>query len=203
MEQKTLALTELRSATRALHEQLENALPIAAQDAGRAEYLDYLQDLWGWMSAFEVQLWDAEWPSEMHAARRGGKLSWIEADLRAAGLTQSDIDSLPRAGYLPALHSMPRRFGVAYVIEGAQLGTKVLARSLAPALGDWSPRWLQGYGEQNGGLWRVFMQCAERTLSTPETRREAGAAAADAFASLAAWFEQRQQYRSAPSRAAG
>ncbi|WP_220808494.1 biliverdin-producing heme oxygenase [Noviherbaspirillum aridicola] len=195
MRETATALSELRSATRALHEQLEASLPVADANAGREEFLHYLQDMWGWLSGFEAQLWQAEWPSGMNAAARDGKLAWIETDLRAAGMAGAALASLPQAGYRPALDTPAARFGVAYVIEGAQLGGRVLGRTLAPALGDWTPRWLQGYGEEQARYWQAFIRCAESALVTQEARREAAAAAAQAFSSLAAWFAQRQRMR--------
>lgn len=191
------ALSELRRATRALHEQLESALPVAKPDAGYTEFLHYLQDMWGWLSRFEERLWCAPWPMQVQAEMRHGKLAWIEGDLRAAGMSDTAIAALPLPDYDPALDTPARRFGVAYVIEGAQLGTRVLARTLAPALAGWAPRWLQGYGEDQAGYWRSFMQATEHALSTPDERREAAAAAAEAFHSLAAWFAQRQRVREA------
>jgi len=189
------ALSELRSATRALHEQLEASLPVASAGAGRDEFLHYLQDMWGWLSCFESRLWHAEWPAGVEAGARTGKLAWIEADLRAAGMTGDAIAALPVADYRPALDTAAARFGVAYVIEGAQLGTRVLARRLGPALHGMSSRWLQGYGEDQSGYWRGFIPCVENAPDTQDARREAAAAAAQAFASLAAWFAQRQRMR--------
>ena len=195
MRETASALSELREATRALHHQLEATLLIAAPDAGRDEYLHYLQDMWGWLSCFESKLWTGDWPIQALVEARRGKLNWIESDLLTAGLTNEALASLPTADFRPALDTLAQRIGVAYVIEGAQLGTRVLARALAPALGDWSPRWLQGYGEDQSRQWRSFIDCAESALITVEARREAAAAAAHAFSSLAAWFAQQQHAR--------
>ncbi|HEY8605824.1 MAG TPA: biliverdin-producing heme oxygenase [Noviherbaspirillum sp.] len=195
MEKVSPALSALRDATRALHEQLEASLPVASRDAGREEFVCYLQDMWGWLATFEKRLWRANWPEALVAPARADKLAWIEQDLRASGMAPAEIAALPVAGYRPALATAAQRFGVAYVIEGAQLGTRVLGRALAPALEPWSPRWLQGYGDEQAGFWRSFIACAEAELDTPEARRDAAAAAADAFASLAAWFAQRQRLR--------
>lgn len=195
MDDKHPALAAMRSATRTLHEQLESTLTVARPGAGRDDFVHYLQDMWGWLSCFEVPLWQAEWPAEIDAGHRDGKLAWIESDLRAAGLTPAAIASLPVAAYRPMLDTPARRFGVAYVIEGAQLGTRVLARRFEAVLGGWMPRWLQGYGEDQARYWRSFTACAENMLDGHDERREAAAAAAEAFASLAAWFALRQQTR--------
>lgn len=191
----TDALKALRSATHALHTELDTQLEIAAPGAGKREYLHYLQDLWGWMQPFEDQLWRAAWPQEIEAGSRGGKVAWIEADLRHAGFTTEQIRTLPLAGFRPDLATLAARFGVAYVIEGSQLGTKVLLHRLAPQLEAWTPKWLEGYGANNVKHWRAFLACTETSLTTPESRQEAAQAAAQAFASLAAWCAVRRAAR--------
>lgn len=197
MEQGT-ALEALRGATQHWHQRLESSLAIAHPGAGTTEYLHYLQDLWGWLRPFHAALWDAEWPAELDAPMRGGKLAAIEADLRAAGFAGADIAALPLADFRPDLASPAARFGVAYVIEGAQLGVRVLAKTLAPQLDGWTPQWLQGYGARNGSSWKTFIACAERQLAAPTARETAAKAAEQAFASLAAWFARRAQERREP-----
>ncbi|MEC4717946.1 biliverdin-producing heme oxygenase [Noviherbaspirillum sp. CPCC 100848] len=195
MINKLIAIEALRAATRDAHERLEHDLQVARPDASRDDYLHYLQDLRGWMLPFDAALWSAAWPAAMEAQARAGKLDWIDCDLRAAGMSQDAIHALPEAGFTPDLATLPARFGIAYVIEGAQLGTKVLAKALAPKLAPWSPRWLAGYGESNAKKWRTFVECLESSLASMEAQRVAAMAAADAFASLADWFAQRRQAR--------
>lgn len=195
MNQSTSALAEMRRATHSIHEQLEKHLPVAAPGAGKTEYVEYLQDLWGWIQPFEEALWRAPWPPEMQAERRAGKLAWIESDLRDAGFDDAMIASIPVAPFKPDLGSLPARFGLAYVIEGAQLGTRVLSKTLGPRLAPWYPRWLRGYGDENAYRWRAFMESAERSIATEESRKLAAAAAEASFASLADWFAACQHAR--------
>lgn len=195
MQLHASALMEMRLATQEIHESLESSLAVARPDATRSDYECYLQDLWGWLQPFEAQLWDADWPTEAGAGERANKLAWIESDLRASRFDDEAIAAIPICPYKPNLDCMYRRFGVAYVVEGAQLGTKVLGKRLAPRLSPWSPRWLAGYGERNGRSWRTFVECAERHLDSAEAREAASLAAAEAFASLAQWFASRQRER--------
>lgn len=189
------ALTEMRMATHEMHQLLECTLAVARPDAGRDDFIFYLQDLWGWMLPFESRLWQAPWPQEMRPLDRAGKLAWIESDLRSTGFGDEAITAIPLAPFAPDLGCMERRFGVAYVVEGAQLGTKVLARRLAPKLDGWEPRWLAGYGEENARNWRAFIECAERCLVTGAARQAAAEAAVETFAALADWFGARQGER--------
>lgn len=186
------ALSTLRAATRDAHLNLEKNLIVTLPNAGRAEYLAYVAALWGWLTPFEAELWNAPWPEHMLAHERAGKRRWIEHDLRAADFSDAAIDALPVSSFSPDMESMAARFGLAYVIEGAQLGGQVLRKALAPALGSWSPRWLQGYGAQTSAKWKVFTECAERDLTTDAARQTAAAAAAQAFDALASWLETRR-----------
>jgi len=197
MHQSASALSELRLATRQIHESLESLLPVARPDATRTDYDLYAQDMWGWLAAFEAPLWHARWPAEMEAEARAGKLAWLESDLRHLHGGESVLAALPVCPYRPDLASLASRFGVAYVVEGAQLGTQVLGRRLAPQLAPWSPRWLTGYGERNARNWRAFIACAERRLDSAAARSEAAQAAAAAFGALADWFSVRRRQRAA------
>lgn len=185
------ALNEMRIATRDLHDSLEKTLIVTLPRAGRTEYVAYIAALWGWIAPFEEGLWAADWPDEMTAAHRGGKRRWIESDLHAAQLDQAAILGIPVSPFMPALGSLPERFGLAYVLEGAQLGTQVLRKRLAPSLGGWSPRWLQGYGPDTSTYWRIFVECAERHLDTPQSRQTAALAARRAFEDLGNWLRLR------------
>ncbi|HEU4852145.1 MAG TPA: biliverdin-producing heme oxygenase [Telluria sp.] len=191
------ALDSLRASTALAHARLESQLAVAAPGATRATYLEYIQDMHGWLRAFEQQLWSAPWPAEVEAASRAGKLEWIECDLASAGIPAAGISALPRPAFAPDLARQASRFGLAYVIEGSQLGTKELGRRLRAQLGDWEPRWLQGYGAATGSKWRGFLHALERHVRTPQEINEACAAAAAGFASLAEWFEQCRAQRAA------
>lgn len=191
MNQLFSALGEMRDATNDVHARLEKTLRIAAPGAGRDDYLAYIAALWGWLSPFEEKLWSAPWPHEMQAALRNGKRAWIEADLQSAHAIDLQPGDIPVCGFSPDLDSVGARFGVAYVIEGAQLGTLVLSKTLSPVLAPWSPRWLQGYGETTGMQWRTFMQCAESCLDSDSARGSAARSARQAFLALESWFKER------------
>lgn len=190
MNSHNMAMAALRAATHEVHQSLEQRLAIALPGAGKEEYLDYLKALWGWLAPIEQRLWEADWPSGMHPAERDGKRFWITEDLKAAGLDDAAMAALPQPQWQPPLASREERFGWAYVIEGAQLGTQVLRKALAPALADWEPRWLQGYGGDTSKHWKAFMQCAEAALDDTAARDAAAGAASAAFRGLTAWMEQ-------------
>ena len=181
----------MREATRDIHDDFETGLKVGRPDAGRDEYLHFISAMYGWLSPFEARLWQAEWPPTMQPQARGQKSAWLERDLRAAGLDDAAIAALPLAPDSLALDSPARRFGVAYVLEGAQLGSQLLARTLKPRLAPWPAHWLSGYGGNASAYWLAFRKEAELALADDKSQAEAGAAAAAAFRSLAAWFQQR------------
>ena len=180
------AMQALRKATGAVHQRLEDSLHVNAPGAGRAAFLSYLAALHAWQAGFEARLWKGPWPAPMQADERSGKCAWMAADLASCGM--APLRTTP--GWTPPLDSLPRRLGLAYVVEGAQLGTQVLGKRLAGQLGEWQPCWLQGYGEHTGARWRSFMQLAEELLASEDDRQQAATAAVQAFESLAAWFIQ-------------
>lgn len=131
---------------RAATSDLDARLLLARPDAGAREYLSYAAAMWGWLSPLEPQLWCATWPSELDPAARDGKRRWLEADLAVLG-----YDGKPPVDPTGLdLSSQAARFGVAYVVEGSQLGGQVLLRRLGPALAPHVPRYLAGYGASTG-----------------------------------------------------
>lgn len=187
----SMAMQTLREATRDIHDAFETGLRIAAPDAGRDDYLAFIAAMYGWLQPFEARLWQAGWPAHLEPRLRSSKSAWLEADLRAAGLDDEAIARLPRAPAAVHLDSAAQRIGTAYVLEGAQLGSQLLSRTLKPRLAPWPARWLSGYGEQASGYWLAFRKEAELRLADDAAREEAAAAARAAFSALAGWFRER------------
>jgi heme oxygenase len=185
------AMQALREATRDIHDDFESGLRIAAPDAGRADYLAFISAMYGWLQPFEARLWQAGWPAHLEPEARSQKAAWLEADLRAAGMDDAAIAQLPRVPVGVHLDSAAQRIGTAYVLEGAQLGSQLLSRTLKPRLAPWPTRWLSGYGEQASAYWLAFRKEAELQLVGETQRAEAAAAARAAFATLANWFRAR------------
>jgi len=181
-------LMRLRQATQEIHAAFEFELKVAKPAAGKNDYQIFIQAMWGWLSPFEKILWQAEWPHEIDALSRNGKSAWLHSDLRSAGLQDDDIAALPLSSCNLDMTSPSARFGVAYVIEGAQLGSQVLAKRLGPILQPWPTRWLTGYGAESSAKWRQFMLSAETSLGSEEASRIAAHSARQTFTSLQSWF---------------
>jgi heme oxygenase len=186
------ALDVIRASTAEAHRTLESTLAIARSDAGESAYARYLEALLGWLEPLETPLWSGAWPAQVAAATRRGKTAWIEADLRARGRDDRQLAALPRQRSLPPLGSLAQRFGVAYVVEGAQLGGQLLLRRLGPRLAPLPTRWLQGYGRESAIRWRAFLGALGASLESRMQIQSAADSARAAFELVQTWFVQRE-----------
>ncbi|MGI4848503.1 MAG: biliverdin-producing heme oxygenase [Janthinobacterium lividum] len=184
----TSVMLRMRAATNAIHEKFDSQLCIARSDAGQQDYLDFICLMWGWLVPFENLLWNQEWPEDMHAGERNGKVDWLMRDIIACS-EQGEVIHPRRSNAVPDMSTLAKRFGVAYVIEGAQMGGQVLRKTLGSRLSPGQFRWLQGYGEQTGARWTAFRKSAEQHLVAEHDMAEAAASACLTFASLEQWFQ--------------
>ncbi|MCB9731997.1 MAG: biliverdin-producing heme oxygenase [Deltaproteobacteria bacterium] len=189
------ALSSLREATRTLHVDLESRLALGRPDAGRAEYRAYAAAMIGWLEPLEARLWAAPWPDGVAPEARRDKARWLVEDLAALGVDAAQVARLPRATALPPLATEAERFGVAYVIEGSQLGGHVLARRLAGALAPHEVRYLRGYGEALGERWRALLGAMAASVTGGGALARAADAAVATFEGLGRWFEAREVLR--------
>ena len=179
---------EMRLASAAIHHSFEQRLAITRADAGQAEYLAFVCAMWGWLTPFEQQLWSLDWPAELMSGSRDGKRKWLECDIRA-GFGEGMVPEIARSPHMPKMDTLAERFGVAYVIEGAQMGSVVLRKKMGPALHPWPARWLAGYGDTVGSKWLAFRTSAENHLLSRADIALAAASARATFESLDGWFQ--------------
>ena len=176
-------LAALRQATAARHERLDSGLPLSAPDATLADYSAHLQLLRAWLAP--LQAWLAgfdngpQGPSGLPAAPH---LALIEADLADPALANLAAPAIEGDRDWPPEASAAYRWGVAYVVEGSQLGGAVLYKRLAGQLAPHPLRYLRGAGEAGPGpRWRAFMQALRAEVRSEEAVAEACAGACDAF----------------------
>ena len=176
-------LAALRQATAARHERLDSALPLAAADATLADYASHLHLLRDWL--LPLQAWlngYGDGPQGPAGLAPAPHLALIEADLAEASLARYAGAAHRDAAPWPLEAGAAYRWGVAYVVEGSQLGGAVLYKRLAQQLAPHPLRYLRGAGEAGPGpRWRAFMQVLRDEVTTPEASIEACAGACDAF----------------------
>lgn len=114
------------------------------------------------------------------------KVPLLVADLRALG--QSNVSTQGKSiGDFPAPTSKPAALGMLYVIEGATLGGRILAKSLDHLLGT-APdgrRFLLGHAADHAAMWQALCHALERGGEQPGDRAVMIASARRALA----WFE--------------
>jgi heme oxygenase len=182
----------LREGTRDRHETLDQGLALTSGDVDRADYLNYLRALLGWLEPLEQRLWQLDWPDSLQARARAGKSDWIRADLADAG----DAAPVPQCADAPRVDAADAyALGVAYVVEGSQLGGRFLAKHLADVTPALPLRYLRGYGEQVGPMWKAFLQYLDSEAGAQGSEAHALQGARDAFDSLTAWLHSRQALR--------
>lgn len=174
------AALALRHATQDAHRLVE-AVPLmqalAQGQVDSAAYAQILRRHHALLAGFEAQL--ANWLTTLvgngwHYRRR---VPALRDDLRALG-QQPD---LPAA--LPASADDAARWGMLYVIEGSQLGGRVIARNLRkqqPALAGALRYFELADGDPAG--WRRFQAALDRRLATPSARDAAIGGAQAMFA---------------------
>jgi len=177
------ALAALRAATSARHERLDSGLPLSGPAPDVRDYAthltmvrDWLAPLQGWLDGF------ADGPQTVLPAL--GRLALIDADLNEPGMPPLRAPSHPHAW--PQDASAAYRWGVAYVIEGSQLGGKVLYGKLSERLAPHPLRYLRGAEEGPGPRWRAFMLALKEHVKSPDEIADACAGACAAFDSILA-----------------
>jgi heme oxygenase len=176
-------LAALRQATSTRHERLDSGLPLSAPGATLADYALHLQLLRDWLAPLEA--WQhgfrdgPQGPAGLDAAPH---LALIDADLADATLVSYVAEPQAAARAWPSRASPAYRWGVAYVVEGSQLGGAVLHKRLAGQLAPHPLRYLAGAGVAGPGpRWRAFMLALREQVQGEGAVAEACAGACDAF----------------------
>ena len=165
----------LNGATRDVHERMHHHPGFAAVADGsitRDRYRSLLARSYGFHDTFERR-------ANVTPVRSGR----LRDDLRVLGLSDAEIDELPRCN-LPSLCGAAVCLGARYVVEGSAIGGLVLARGLDELLGRGKVSgrtFLLGDGMQAGKAWASFLGELDRGLNTVIARRDAKASAQATF----------------------
>lgn len=161
------ALVALRAATRALHAQIDVAMPLALH--GRhsiVEYSAHLHLLQDWLSPYPQWFCDIDDDCTRYAQVVSTQLSAIALDLADIALSARP-STARREQLLGMAPSTAYRWGAAYVIEGSSLGAAALHAQIGPMLRSQPLRYLGGDGQSRAGRWREFISTLEARVCTP------------------------------------
>ena len=172
-------LEALRLATASRHAQLDGGLPLAHIGAGLPEYAQHLQLLRDWTAPLNAWLerFD-DGPQGPDGLPPVDRMALLEADLLEPGMA---LRAPLLAEPWPDAASAAYRWGVGYVVEGAQLGGAVLYQRLHTALAPHPLRYLRGDPAGPGPRWRMFMLALKEHVTTEEDIADACAGACAAF----------------------
>ncbi|MEQ9441538.1 MAG: biliverdin-producing heme oxygenase [Cyclobacteriaceae bacterium] len=174
---------KLREATHQLHQDTEQLLfpDQSWQELSLDNYGQFLQTQFVFHSSIERAITSAISPSlkEQLQWPQRQKSGWIEADLEEINVL------LPQHLPLPAeLTSEAAALGMLYVTEGSMLGGRMIHKTLQQNehIAPYSAfRFLEGYGEQTGALWKGFLHVLAQEVKEEEEESTAIAAAKQGF----------------------
>ena len=182
--------TLLREGTRVQHARAEAALPLLDPMLTRERYVRCLAALHALQAPLERRLAAcADWSELGIAAAERWRAARIVDDLRALGA--SPLPAVASGADLPDLATRGRALGARYVLEGATLGGRVVARHLATTLALTPTRgasFFAGHGERTGAMWREFERALDHAALGWCEPADVLAGARDTFDAFTRWL---------------
>lgn len=190
----------LQLATAHLHAEVDSALPLASPAATLVDYREHLAVLLDWITGLQSVHPSLVGWLDTHCER-------LQHDLDVCATLLSGDSRTDPAAILPvrpeaasagavapiaAADTTAGDWGVAYVIEGSQLGGQVMYRRLAETLAPHPLGYLRGAGSANGRTWPAFLADLRLHVVTPVQQEEACQSAVRAFEALLHCFRARR-----------
>lgn len=182
---------QLRQATAALHEEIEQKLDLPGADGSLDRYRNLLQAFYGFHAPVEESIRSAGLAAPGFSLPARAAL--LERDLLALGASASAIEELPRCRKLPAVESAGKLAGCLYVIEGACLGGQIIARGLAQRLGigpDTGAAFFVGEGAGTAARWKQVIAWIEEVVRGGAPAAEVVESARATFGALLRWSQE-------------
>jgi heme oxygenase len=187
---------QLRAATAALHGQLESQLDLLGAALSMRRYRRVLEVFLGFYSPVEAQLRLLAPAAPPLGVPLQARALLLQRDLVALGMTPADLTALPQCGALPRLHEPEHMAGCLYVLEGASLGGRIIARALDQRLAlrnDSGAAFFGGDGAGTAVRWKRVLRWLEEFADSgagdgarPE---KIVASACETFSALARWLQ--------------
>ena len=179
-------LSLLREHTAELHRRAERAVDLPTRCGDLESYGRLLELLLGIHSRLESQLSSWDWAAVGIDFPARQKAHLLRTDLLALGWTAEEVRAVPTGEDRQAPGTLAGAFGALYVVEGATLGGRIIARQVYATLGvepSSGGAFHACYGERSGEMWRSFCQALEHYCGGDEQRTE------EALEAAAATFE--------------
>jgi heme oxygenase len=195
---ETSRLAVLRQRTRAAHASMERVPAMArlmAPDLNRAEYISILQHMHAFLAAIEPAMAAG---LELYPAA-AAMLDGDRPRALAADLAWFGAPAILTPPPLPAVETVAAALGALYVVEGSNLGGRVIARHVSDSLGVRPASGGSFYGGQSAEAARarwaalcVLLEVQSETLGdTADTAAETMAASAcETFQCLEWWMRR-------------
>lgn len=185
-------LPALRAATGEAHQRLEDVVAIERRLSDLALYRQILEIFVGFYRPLEHHLAaGADWQAIGLNLVDRHKAPWLQTDLRALGLTATQIETLPECHDLPCVDTPARALGCLYVLEGATLGGRQISAMMARGgvVPGEARQFFGSYGERTGERWREFIAVLDGYADGPGNAqgRDIIQGASETFACLHRW----------------
>jgi heme oxygenase len=181
----------LRERTAASHARVERSVDVKTRCRTVDAYREWLGRLLGFYRPFEAMLGGFDWSTVALNYPLRIKAGWLEADLLALGMTESEINGLPNCQRLPRPENLAGAIGCLYVLEGATLGGQIISRLVNQELSigdDNGGRFYAAYGARVGMMWRAFRDAASSYCGDhPDRLRASAENAVETFEALESW----------------
>jgi heme oxygenase (biliverdin-IX-beta and delta-forming) len=194
-------LAALRDATASRHALLDQAMPLARTAPTLDDYHEHLCLLRPWLAGIaNGAARHGDGPQDPRLLPPLDRLAPLDADLADLANLANHAD-MPRSARVATAASPTMaateldgsaawRWGVAYVVEGSQLGGIVLHRRLSASLAPHPLRYLHGDGVPPGPRWQLFLARLRAEVTAPADIAQACAGACAAFDALIALLPQ-------------
>jgi heme oxygenase (biliverdin-IX-beta and delta-forming) len=181
-------LDRLKHETQFAHERIERSMDLERRIGSLASYRELLARFYGFHSVWEPAAESIIADPSLFRGRR--KAQHLKKDLRALGMCDTEIVSLPRCRPLMPMPTAAAVLGAMYVVEGSTLGGAIIARQIHRRFGltaDTGCAYFRSYGAEVGPMWKAF-GVALVGLSPPEAEDEVVSSANRTFGFMEEWL---------------
>lgn len=156
-----MILAKIREKTLNFHDDFTSwAANILNGTISLEQYKFVLKTFYGFYYPLEEKIYSLEDVNNLELSlEKRRKTRLLVKDMKALGITETEIDSIPLCEKLPTLNSAAQALGCMYVVEGATLGGQIIAKKLYEIFDikqDNGCAFFNSYNEELRPLWTEF-----------------------------------------------